>query len=63
MNFNKKFNLSIYFLFLFGIITIFYRFYLSDQNFFYVFMDPLHLNINTFNLIDNYNIKELIFIY
>ena len=64
MNFNKKFNLSIYFsFFIFGIITIFYRFYLSDQNFLYVFMDPLHLNINTFNLIDNYNIKELIFLF
>ena len=44
------------------IIIVFYRFFLSSQNIFYILIDPLHLSINTFNLIENYNFNDLSFI-
>tara|TARA_B100000575_G_C23121372_1_gene649013 strand:- start:181 stop:960 length:780 start_codon:yes stop_codon:yes gene_type:complete len=63
ININAKYRNFIYSIFiLLGIFIIFYRFYLSGQNVFYVLMDPLHLTVNTYNLLNNYNLTEFYFL-
>ena len=63
LNIEKKYRNLIYLsFFLTAVLIVFYRFYLSSQNIIYVLMDPLHLVVNTFNFINNYEYTKFLLI-